>query len=224
MLAAALPCICINVMWYTFGPNRRCGMKKVLLLMVVALNSMIAFGADEDAVWAKLKTITIPEVDLRSATLVDALNFIVDSSRTNDTSTGNGIKGVNLVINLAAGEKEKLVSLTGRNFQLLQLLNLVTKSAGVKYRVAGSVIMVGGSDGAGDKERISRAYGIPLTISSDVRKKGAKKFFEELGVKFPEGASATYSGATGKMLVVNSPENIRFMEKILTTLGVSVTQ
>jgi len=84
--------------------------------------------------------------------------------------------------------------------------------------------MVSGQESSADTEKITRSYSIPLTISSDVRKKGAKKFLEEFGVKFPEGSSATYLANTGKILVVNSSDNIKLIEKILHGMGVAITE
>lgn len=184
-------------------------------------SSILAFTADEDVIWFRLENIIIPEVDFRNMRLEDVYNTIADASRKNDTARVSGIKGINLVINLTPEEKEKKVNLSARNILLVQLLNIITKTTGTRYTVTGSVVMVGGQEMSSETERIARSYGIPLTISSDIRKKGAKKFLEELGVKFPEGASATYVGATGKMLVVNSPDNLKFMEKILRGMGVT---
>ncbi|MDD4871626.1 MAG: hypothetical protein PHR77_13800 [Kiritimatiellae bacterium] len=196
-------------------------MKIISLLFVFLFSSILAFTADEDVIWSKLKNIVIPEVDFRNMRLEDVYNTIADSSRKNDATHASGVKGINLVISLTPEEKEKKVNLSAKNILLFQLLNIVTKSTGTRYTVTGSVVMVGGQEVSGETERIARSYGIPLTISGDIRKKGAKKFLEELGVKFPEGSSATYVGATGKMLVVNSPDNLKLMEKILRGMGVT---
>jgi len=194
------------------------------LLLIFILRSILVFAADEDVVWHKLKLIVIPAVDFRNARLEDVFNFMVDASRTNDNTQANSPKGVNLVLNLTVEEKEKKVNLSSKKIQLLQLLNVVTKITGTRYKVTGSVIMITGQDHLVDAAKITKSYNIPLTISNDVRKKGAKKFLEELGVNFPEGTSATYLANTGKMLVVNSSDNIKIMEKILRGMGVAITE
>jgi hypothetical protein len=199
-------------------------MKLMTWLFILFLQSILVFAADEDIVWRKLKIIIIPEVDFRNARLEDVFNSIIDSSRENDISPSNGPKGVNLVLNLTVEEKEKKVNLSSKQIQLLQLLNIVTKATGTRYKVTGNVIMVTGQESSSDTEKITRSYNIPLTISSDVRKKGAKKFLEELGVKFPEGTSATYVANKGKMLVVNSSDNIKLIEKILHGMGVAIPE
>lgn len=193
-------------------------MKRIIILGLFCCSLSMA---GDDVIRARMKLIVIPEVDFRNTRLEDVLNSMIEMGRKHDPSEG---KGINLVLNLTAEEKEKKITMSGKNIPFSQLLNTVSRSAGIKYQVAGNVVMVGGSDVTGDTRKISKNYGVPLTISGDIRKKGAKKFLEELGVKFPEGASATYIGATGKMIVVNTTENIKFMEKILRGIGVSVAE
>ena len=197
-------------------------LKKIIIALVLCACSVSA--ADEDLVRARMKIITVPEVDFRDARLEDVLYSMIESGRKYDPAKGESAIGINLVLSLTPEQREKKLNLSARNVSFYDLLNAVSKSSGVGYQLTGSVVMFGGTDAAGDSLRISRTYGIPLTISNDVRKQGAKKFLEELGVRFPEGASATYIPATGKMMVVNSPENIRFMEKILRGMGVIIKE
>lgn len=51
-----------------------------------------------------------------------------------------------------------------------------------------------------------------------------REFFEGLGVEFPEGARISYDGRVSKLIVFNTPENLRRVEEVLQELNVPPTQ
>jgi type II secretory pathway component GspD/PulD (secretin) len=51
-----------------------------------------------------------------------------------------------------------------------------------------------------------------------------KKMFAGLGVPWPEGASIAYLAVIGKLVVINTPENLAIFEQVLAELGVTPRQ
>ena len=74
-------------------------------------------------------------------------------------------------------------------------------------REAGGGFSSGGGDAGSDKEAKD-----PLTL------------FQEFGVEFPAGAKITYDQRTSKLIVTNTPTNLRKVEKILAELNIQPIQ
>ncbi|MDP6524328.1 MAG: hypothetical protein QGH15_08895 [Kiritimatiellia bacterium] len=117
----------------------------------------------------KMKDIKIPEIDFRQANINDVIKFLQDASVEFDEVSKEGeIKGINIILNLAAGprgvEKKKaapddpfatatgeagaqgdevpLITFSARYIDLHEALRIVTEVANLKFRVTGSVVMV----------------------------------------------------------------------------------
>jgi general secretion pathway protein D len=70
--------------------------------------------------------------------------------------------------------------------------------------------------GGREATRIENAGGVGgETVPSDL-----KAYFENMGVKFPKGSSVNYSPAIGKVIVLNTADNLTAFEKILAELNV----
>jgi len=84
------------------------------------------------------------------------------------------------------------------------------KTASVEMPAANS--RVGGREAT----RIENPAGVGgETVPSDL-----KAYFENMGVKFPKGSSVNYSPAIGKVIVLNTADNLTAFEKILAELNV----
>ena len=128
-----------------------------------------------------------------------------------------------------------------------EALKLVCDSVEYKFIVRGSVVMVMPKD-MSTAELLPRKYNVPeafidrVNSASDEVKQlkaaggfggGSKKqddgeesqekdwkgFFEQMGVKWPEGSSITHVKALGKLYVRNTRENLAEFEKVLEELG-----
>ena len=138
--------------------------------------------------------------------------------------------------------------ITASDISFYDALKLVCDSVDYKFIVSGPVIMVMQKD-MSTAELISRKYNVPEafvervnTASEEIKEMGGfgsnnrsakrassdeegsadrdwKAFFEEMGVKWPEGSSIKHIKALGKLYVRNTSENLAEFEKVIDELG-----
>lgn len=142
------------------------------------------------------------------------------------------------------------VTFSARYITLFNALKIITDVAGLKWRIDGDVVMIVSRDWTPDQmemrmypveptfiERVKTAS----TEMPAVQQRGGKEFqgmggggagtegavptdlkayFENMGVKFPKGSSVNYSQAIGKVIVLNTADNLASFEKILAELNV----
>ena len=137
--------------------------------------------------------------------------------------------------------------ITASDISFYDALKLVCDSVDYKFIVSGPVIMVMQKD-MSTAELISRKYNVPEAFvervnsaSEEIREMGGfgsnnrsakksadegesadrdwKAFFEEMGVKWPEGSSIKHIKSLGKLYVRNTSENLAEFEKVIDELG-----
>lgn len=138
--------------------------------------------------------------------------------------------------------------ITASDITFYDALKLVCDSVDYKFIVRGPIVMVMQKD-MSTAELLSRKYNVPeafvervtsaseemkemggFSASNRQAKKAAdeegdgagrdwKAFFEEMGVKWPEGSSIKHIKALGKLYVRNTRENLAEFEKVLDELG-----
>ena len=149
----------------------------------------------------------------------------------------------------AAGASNGLApipTITASDITFYEALKLVCDSVDYKFIVRGPVVMVMHKD-MSTAELLSRKYDVldaflerMTAASSDVKEMkssgfggGAKKddegeenqerdwkaFFEQMGVKWPEGSSIMHIKTLGKLYVRNTRENLAEFEKVLQEMG-----
>ena len=137
-------------------------------------------------------------------------------------------------------------TITASDITFYEALKLVCDSVDYKFIVRGPVVMVMHKD-MSTAELLSRKYDVldaflerMTAASSDVKEMkssgfggGAKKdddgeenqerdwkaFFEQMGVKWPEGSSIMHIKTLGKLYVRNTRENLAEFEKVLQEMG-----
>ena len=137
-------------------------------------------------------------------------------------------------------------TITASDISFYEALKLVCDSVDYKFIVRGSVVTVMHKD-MSTAEILSRKYDVldaflerMTAASSDVKEMksagfggGSKKaddgeenqekdwkgFFEQMGVKWPEGSSIMYIKTLGKLYVRNTRENLAEFEKVLQEMG-----
>ena len=137
-------------------------------------------------------------------------------------------------------------TITASDITFYEALKLVCDSVEYKFIIRGPVVMVMHKD-MSTAELLSRKYHIPEafvervnTASEEMKSMGGfgnsnkakqneeaeegegrdwKAFFEEMGVKWPEGSSIKHIKALGKLYVRNTRENLAEFEKVLDELG-----
>ena len=178
-----------------------------------------ADSAGQVSVKEKLEKIIIPEIDFRNAALVDVLDFLAAASVEYDTLSKEDMKGVNIVVNLDDEVKIKPVTFQARNISMLEVFNILKVMANISYRVQSNTMIVVSGGGEEIKALVTRRYTVPASILGNIRKEGAVEFLSSLGIKFPEGTSAVYNASMGRLVVVNTAENIAVLDEVIGQLG-----
>ena len=162
-------------------------------------------------------------------------------AEANDFSDNGGGEG-----GAASNGLAPIPTITASDITFYEALKLVCDSVEYKFIVRGPVVMVMQKD-MSTAELLSRKYDVldaflerMTAASSDVKEMkssgfggGAKKedegeenqerdwkaFFEQMGVKWPEGSSIMHIKTLGKLYVRNTRENLAEFEKVLQEMG-----
>ena len=142
---------------------------------------------------------------------------------------------------------DPIPTITASDITFYEALKLVCDSVDYKFIVRGPVVMVMQKD-MSTAELLSRKYDVldaflerMTSASADVKEmksagfggsnnrkqdegeenqeKDWKGFFEQMGVKWPEGSSIMYIKTLGKLYVRNTRENLAEFEKVLQEMG-----
>ena len=165
-----------------------------------------------------------------------------EESESDDFSSNGGDDGA-----APANGLEPIQTITASDITFHEALKLVCDSVNYKFIIRGPVVMVMPKD-MSTAELLSRKYDVldaflerMTSASSDVKEMksqgfggGSKKsndedsenqerdwkaFFEQMGVKWPEGSSIMYIKTLGKLYVRNTRENLAEFEKVLQEMG-----
>ena len=159
-------------------------------------------------------------------------DFASNDSGEGDGGTSNGLPPI--------------PTITASDITFYEALKLVCDSVDYKFIVRGPVVMVMQKD-MSTAELLSRKYDVldafldrMTSASADVKEmksagfgggnkktddseenqeKDWKGFFEQMGVKWPEGSSIMYIKTLGKLYVRNTRENLAEFEKVLQEMG-----
>ena len=148
----------------------------------------------------------------------------------------------------AAGDVPQITNVSASNMSLWEALELVCKVSGFKFKVRGSVVMVMPKD-MSTEELTTRKYSVVESfldrmneVSSSLKNDSAgqfgggdnnnessgggnnneeawKKFFEEMGVVWPQNSHIKYVKAIGKLFVTNTEDNFPVFEDVLNQLN-----
>jgi len=156
------------------APVQRCAFHLMLLLGGLAVAACagpaLAVDSAEAKVEQKLRTLVIPDVNLRQATIQEAVDFLVTTSRELDPEK----QGINIILNLGPGAAnaaaranppagETQITFNAHDVSEQNALKIVTQLAGLKYRIKGNVVMVFPAD-APDSSLTPRTYPVLPTF------------------------------------------------------------
>ena len=166
-----------------------------------------------------------------------------DGEQADDFSSNDGAEAGSTASGLPP-----IPTIQASDITFYEALKLVCDSVECKFIVRGSVVMVMPKD-MSTAELLPRKYNVPEAFidrvnsaSDEVKQlkaaggfgggsskkqddgeesqeKDWKGFFEQMGVKWPEGSSITHIKALGKLYVRNTRENLAEFEKVLEELG-----
>jgi len=118
--------------------------KVAILVLLASLAGCRTTVSPETQLRHRLQSIIIPQVDFNEADITDVVSYLKSASMLNDPSGRHG-KGIAIIIDskrLAAGlEKAKPITFHAKNISLFDLIEAVTKIAGLEYSIGPSVII-----------------------------------------------------------------------------------
>ncbi len=197
-----------------------------------------ADSSGQTMVQSKMNRIIIPKLDLRDATIYEAVDFLQKKSVDLDVLEPDpSRRGVNIVLKLddgraangfippledpngnGPGEARITVSLT--NIPLIEALKYVTALANLKFKVDPYAVTIvpQGVDATvfQTKEFKLNANTIPGGARGPF---DAKNWLESNGVQFPQGASATYDSSTARLVIRNTQDQIDIAQGLLPAGG-----
>ena len=142
-----------------------------------------------------------------------------------------------------------LLTIKSHYVTLLSTLDLIMDMAGLKYRIQGNVVKIMPKNKA-DGTLVHRMYNVLPSIDQHVLSIGGgggggsgdagdpfsidpgksegtsdwKNFFGQLGVGWPDGSSVKYMPQIGKLVVMNTADNLATLEQVLGALNVTPFQ
>ncbi|MGJ8673678.1 Amuc_1098 family type IV pilus outer membrane protein [Rubritalea sp.] len=194
---------------------------------------------------AKLRQIVIPVVDFQDASIQEAYDVIREWSREFDQLTlDQEKKGLNFVLNLGATDSDsyreitdKRINLNLRNVPLEEVLDYVNQATGTQWMVDDHAVLIT-PYGTADSEIRRRTFRVPPGFMRDASpssvtqnddpfadtdasatvlsaRVSAQDYLSQLGVNFPDGASAKYIPGAGTLMVANTVSNLNMIEEYL---------
>jgi general secretion pathway protein D len=145
----------------------------------------------------------------------------------------------------APGGAPTISALSARFISLYDALKLVCDVTGMKFKIRGNIVMIVPANEP-DTELMTRSYNVLSSLTDRVtaaisemgpqggggdttfmqtadmgQKQDWKVFFEQLGVKWPDGSSISYLATIGKLRVTNTAEQLAVFEQVLEDLNVT---
>nr|WP_245958280.1 Amuc_1098 family type IV pilus outer membrane protein [Roseimicrobium gellanilyticum] len=198
-------------------------------------------GGTRESNLVKLRTFMVPMVELQGAGLEEVVEFLRIRSREIDPQK----KGVDFVLKVAPEYANKPVTLNMVGVPLEEVLRYATEMTGTIYRVDEFAVTITSRAERSDT-LVSRSYRVPPDFLQNapsggaaappanpfdpqpaatgltIRRMGVREFLEQRGVKFPEGAAASYSPATNILTVRNTEENLVLVDAMVDQIASAV--
>jgi len=222
----------------------------------------------EEKTRKKMESIIFPSVDFKDADITDVVLYLKDKSKEYDVDDK---KGVTFVLKLGGGGGgyeadsedefgfddldeggidaplgEGSITFSGYDHSLLEILNIVTSLADLKYRIEGRVVLIVPLNFP-EGNLIRQSYPVlptlrerMISISDEISSRDSgdefiglgggggfdegttdwKEFFRSLGVDWPVGSEIQYLPSIGKIIVKNTASNLAVFERVLSIINV----
>ena len=175
-------------------------------------------GSAED----KLKTIILPKVPFRDASIKEVVQYLQERSKALDPAN----EGVDIQLKLvppAEGEEDgRTFSMEFHDMPLVDVVRYLCLAGGLKYRVEGNTIVI--ADRSIPINPIeTQAFDIDratlLALCGALEPDALRKTFAQLGLSFPEGSSIRYDAQAAKLLLTNLPADLHRAEQLVAALA-----
>ncbi len=161
----------------------------------------------------KARTIIIPKIEFKGATLPEAVAFLRAKSRDLDPEK----QGINIIVKDNEAPVNAQITLDLRDVPLWEAVRYVAELSGMEPNYeAFSVVMRPVAATVGDA-LYSRVYHVPARLLGGERR--AKKWLSDNGIAFQEGAGATFDEAASNLVVKNTTQELSKIEMILDRLS-----
>jgi hypothetical protein len=143
----------------------------------------------------KVEGLIIPEIEVEDIALVDLIPVLRNISKDLDPK---GV-GFNILFKGNERQSEQRITISAKDLPMEDLLYYLTLNTGLTYRFDTAAIVIA-----------PRGH----------QAEDAKVFFEEKGVTFPPGSTASFVRSKARLVAHNTQENLRRIERILVELGI----
>ncbi len=201
------------------------------------INQVVLIKSNKFGINEKLKSIILPDLNFKGASIIDAANFLSSKSRELDKKDK---KGIQIIVQEDAKRSAKSVDLSLKNIPLGEALRYVCRVSSVKFKVEEFAIVVIPLS-APETVLITRIFNISPTFintsssagATDEAKGGGRRIaaatvaaesggnaeamnqLREKGVDFPPGSTAVYSPTQGTLTVTNTQDQIDLIEELV---------
>ena len=165
---------------------------------------------DTDPTIDKLRSITVPEINIRDMPFDRAITQLINISQSYDKEN----KGVNMVV-IDPDRKNPSVNMTLRNVSLEKAIDLITKQVNFTYTINQGILEIRPDSGSNDLE----TEFFPLSSAAETKMTGLNTGVSSStsgGAANPFGASSTTGSGSGDV----NPRN-EGIKNFLTRSGVS---
>jgi hypothetical protein len=111
--------------------------KQVIVIVGLCMASVLAAFAGRSSVEARMKTIIFEDLDIRSISFVDAVEFLRQEARSRDPIK----KGINIILKRGSGPNPTLSLMMGKT-TLYKVLRLITETAEYQWRYIGDTLIL----------------------------------------------------------------------------------
>lgn len=196
----------------------------------------------------KLKQMLVPHLEMRDLAIDEAIEQLRALSKKYDTTELDPAKkGVNFVLNIGARDSEwgaktrkQRINLDLHNTPMDKVLDYICDATGTQWRHSEYSVVItplGTTDGA----LYTRSFRVPPNFMADAAAAGAgeddpfkdgesssssiqkrisaQDFLKQLGLGFPEGATARYVQGSNTLMVRNTANNLDLVEDYIRTIS-----
>jgi len=202
-------------------------------------------AGNETTIEAKLDRIVFPTINMEDTTLEEAADFIRSQSIALDTMELDPLKrGIEIVLQVGQGDtpesqavRSARINLKLRNIPLRKVLDYITKMTRTIWDVEEYAVVIRPA-GSSSQTLITRTYRVPPDFLSTAgnatsnepqdpfgdnagqegllaKKLTAQQVLEQQGIRFPEGASASFNANSSTLVVRNTADQQSIIQQIV---------
>jgi hypothetical protein len=185
-----------------------------------------------DRLSEKSRNLVISRVEFRDSTVRECIDFLRETSRKVENTSGFTLSGVNFVLKLGQEELRKAprVNFQAENLSLLDAVKEITRQANLDYRIARYAIEIGKANGFAAKFP-TKSFLVPPIVFPEYQvhfSKGSelatyvrfdvRRHLRKWGLVVPEQGAAYYFPATYELSVSGTEELFGSIESIVVEL------